>query len=145
MPPNSKVRVSAEQLRKNSPVKTRQPPKAEKRELDRREWDFLTIPKSEIETCYICEFARELTRRSPRALNLYNKWRAGWKGKKRTPQFCEGREAYKEFRKIMTTCFSDFPFVNGGLVSRHLLASVGRKSAGTTGERREQRTSALLE
>jgi hypothetical protein len=93
-------------------VKTNQLPKAEKRELDAKEWDFRPIPKSEIEACYIYEYARELTRRSPRILDLFAQWQAGWSAGKKTHQFSEGRKAYKEFRKIMTVCFPDFPLIN---------------------------------
>jgi hypothetical protein len=94
-------------------VKTNQLPKAEKRELDSKEWDFRSIPQFEIEACHIYEYARELTRRSPRLSDLFAKWQAGWKGRKRTFQFSEGKKAYIEFRKIMTTCFPDFPLING--------------------------------
>jgi len=84
----------------------------EKSELDRKEWDFNLIPKPEIETCFIYEYARELTRRSPRILDLLAQWQAGWSAGKKTRQFSEGRKAYKEFRKIMTACFPDFPLIN---------------------------------
>jgi hypothetical protein len=60
-------------------MKTKQSPKAKKAELDRKEWCFTSIPKPEIETCFIYEYARELARRSPRILDLFTKWRAGWK------------------------------------------------------------------
>jgi hypothetical protein len=86
--------------------------RAEKPELDRTEWDFREIPKTEVEACFIYEYARELTKRSPRILNLFAQWRAGSNAGKKTPQSSIAREAYKEFRKIMTACFPDFPFIS---------------------------------
>jgi hypothetical protein len=93
-------------------VKTKQPPKAKKGKLDRKEWDFRKIPKSEIETCFIYEYSRELARRSPRILALFAQWQAGRRAGERTPQSSKGTEAYKEFRKMMTACFPDFPDIN---------------------------------
>ena len=94
-------------------MKTKQSQRAEKRELDRKEWDFRSIPKFETEACYIYEYARELTRRSPRILKLFVPWQTGRRAGEGTPQFSKGGEAYKEFRKIMTACFPDFPLING--------------------------------
>ena len=93
-------------------MKIKQPPKTENLELDPAESDFRSIPKPEIETCFIYEYARELTKRCPRILSLFAQWQAGWSAGKKTPQFSKAREAYKEFRKIMTACFPDFPLIN---------------------------------
>jgi len=91
---------------------TKQPPKAGKGELDRTEWCFDSLPKPEIETCFIYEYARELAKRSPKILDLWTQSKAGRSVGEKTPQFSEGRKAYKEFRKIMTACFPDFPLIN---------------------------------
>jgi hypothetical protein len=98
-------------------VKTEQPPKAEKDELDRKEWCFNldSVPKPEIEACFIYEYARELVKRSPRIFDLLAKYRAGWNGKKRTPQFLEGWKAYIKFRKIMEACFPGYLILYKGL------------------------------
>jgi hypothetical protein len=88
---------------------TKQPPKAEKGELDRTEWCFDSIPKPEIETCFIYEYARELARRSPKILDLLAQSKAGWSAPAKTPERYEARQADREFRKIMTACFPDFP------------------------------------
>jgi hypothetical protein len=93
-------------------VKTKQPPKAKKGKLDRKEWDFRKISKSEIETCFIYEYARELAKRSPRISALFTQWQAGRRAGETTPEFSNGTKAYKEFRKMMTACFPDFPDVN---------------------------------
>jgi hypothetical protein len=82
---------------------------AEKAELDRKEWDFRLIPKSELEACFIYEYARELARRSPRILDLLAKWKTSWSARKKTPERYEGRKAGMELTKTMTTCFPAFP------------------------------------
>jgi len=91
-------------------VKTQQRPKAEKGELDRNEWDFRSIPKSEIEACFIYEYARELARQSPRISALFAIGQIGCSAGKNTPRFDEGRQAY--IRNIMTACFPEFPTIN---------------------------------
>src|SRR6202030_838117 len=96
-----------------SPVKTQQPPTAEKRELDPKECDFHLVEQFEIEACHIYEYARELTKQTPRILDLFDRWQAGRRAGERTPQFSKARKAYKEVRKIMTACFPDFPLING--------------------------------
>src|SRR6266446_1072477 len=97
----------------NLPVKTKQPPRAKKGKLGRKEWDFRKIPKSEIEACFIYEYARELARRSPEILDLCTQWEAGRSAGKKTPQFSEGRKVCQEFRKTMTDCFPDFLYLYG--------------------------------
>lgn len=94
-------------------MKTKQRPKAEKGELDRKEWDFGSIPKSEIEACFIYEYARELARRSPGILDLFILGQIGWSAGKKTPQFSEGRKVCQEFRKTMTDCVPDFLYLYG--------------------------------
>jgi hypothetical protein len=51
-------------------MKTKQPPKAKKDELDRKEWYFPDLPKAEREAAFIYEYARELEARSPATLDL---------------------------------------------------------------------------
>jgi hypothetical protein len=50
-------------------MKTKQPPKGTRSELDRDEWFFCKIPESELKACFIYEYARELRWRSPAALD----------------------------------------------------------------------------
>ena len=71
---------------------------ANKSELPREEWDFRSVPQSEIETCFIYEYARELVRRSPRILNLRAELKASSTAK-----------TARELIKIMRKCFPDFP------------------------------------
>jgi hypothetical protein len=97
----------------NLPVKTKQPPKAKKGKLDRKEWDFRKIPKPEIEACFIYEYARGLASRSPQTLDLFTQGQAGRSAGKKTPQFSEGRKVCQEFRKTMTDCFPDFLYLYG--------------------------------
>jgi hypothetical protein len=76
-------------------------PGANKPELPREEWDFRdfqSVPQSEIETCFIYEYARELVRRSPRILDLRAELEASPTAK-----------TAKELIKIMNKCFPDFP------------------------------------
>jgi hypothetical protein len=87
------------------PVKTKQRPKPEKDELDRKEWDFSSIPESEIEACFIYEYARELARRSPRISALFAIGQIAC-----SAGHDEGRKAH--IRNIMTACFPDFPTIN---------------------------------
>jgi hypothetical protein len=95
-------------------VKTKQPPKAKKGKLDRKEWDFRKIPKPEIETCFIYEYARELARRSPGILDdPFILGQIGWSARKKTPQLSKGKKVCLEFRKTMTNCFSDFLYLYG--------------------------------
>jgi hypothetical protein len=94
-------------------VKTKQPPKAKKGKLDRKEWDFRKIPKPEIEACFIYEYARELAGRSPEILDLFTQEQAGRSARKKTPQFSEGKKVCQEFRKTMTDCFPDFLYLYG--------------------------------
>jgi hypothetical protein len=97
-------------------VKINQPSTAEDRELDSKEWNFREeeVPKPEVEACFIYEYARELTKRTPRILALFDRWLTGRRAGEKTPQFSAGLTAYKKFRKIMTACFSDFPLINEG-------------------------------
>jgi hypothetical protein len=73
---------------------------ANKSELPREEWDFQSVLQSEIETCFIYEYARELVRRSPRILNLRAELKASWTAK-----------TVEELIKTMDKCFPDFPVV----------------------------------
>jgi hypothetical protein len=92
---------------------TKRRPTAENRKLDPEELDFRSVPQDEIETCYIYEYARELTIRTSKLSNLFKQWLNGRKAGKGTRQFADGLKAYREFRNTMTTCFPDFPLING--------------------------------
>jgi len=93
-------------------VKTKRPPTGEKRKLDPKECDFRSVPQFEIEACHIYEYARELTKQTPRILDLFDRWIAGKRAGEKTPQFSAGLKAYREFRRVMTVCFPDFPLIN---------------------------------
>ena len=82
---------------------------AKKSELDRTEWNFRSIPKSEVETCFIYEYARELVRRSPRISDLLARWKAGCKAREKTPEWYEGNKACIELIKALNICFPDCP------------------------------------
>ena len=109
-----KVRFPVTERRINSSGITKQQPKAKAREPAPKEHYYPPIPKSEIEACCIYEYARELTMQSPLVLDLFTKWRAGWRGKKQTHRLPEALKAYREFGKIMTALLPDLPFINGG-------------------------------
>jgi hypothetical protein len=83
--------------------------KAEKSELDRKEWDFREIPKTEVEACFIYEYARELARRSPRIFDLLATWQAGWSAPKRSAKKDQGRKVGMELTKTLNACFANFP------------------------------------
>jgi hypothetical protein len=51
-------------------MKIKKGSKAKPRELDRKEWYFLKIPKAEMKAAFIYEYARELASRSPASLDL---------------------------------------------------------------------------
>jgi hypothetical protein len=67
-----------------------------KSELPREEWDFQSVAQSEIETCFIYEYARELVRRSPRISDLWVKLKVNITA-----------NAFREFSKIMDKCLPD--------------------------------------
>jgi len=69
---------------------------ANKSELPREEWDFRSVHQSEIETCFIYEYARELVRRSPRISDLCAKLKANVTA-----------SAFGEFSKIIDKCLPD--------------------------------------
>ena len=69
---------------------------ANKPELPREEWDFRSVPQSEIETCFIYEYARELVRRSPRISDLWAKLKANITA-----------SVFHEFTKIINKCLPD--------------------------------------
>jgi hypothetical protein len=73
-----------------------------KDEVGADEWDFNSIPKGEVEACFIYEYARELTKRSPRLLDLRAWAKAGSSAPKRSSN---GKKAYSEFGKLMLACF----------------------------------------
>jgi hypothetical protein len=83
----------------------------EKREVVPEELDFRCVPQAEIEACYIYEYARELTMRTPKLVALFKRWCAGTSAEKGTRRFSNGLRAYRKFRKIMTACFPDFPVI----------------------------------
>jgi hypothetical protein len=66
---------------------------ANKPDLPREEWDFQSVPQSEIETCFIYEYARELVRRSPQISDLWAKLKANITA-----------SAFDEFSKIIDKC-----------------------------------------
>jgi hypothetical protein len=94
-------------------VKANPQPKPKKHTTVSKGHYFLSIPESEIEGCYIYEYACEVTLRSPRVLGLFTKWRVGCSGKKQIRRLPEAVKAYRDFRKIMTAFFPDFPFIDG--------------------------------
>src|SRR5215471_10524392 len=80
-----------------------------KRELAPEEWDFRSVPRSEIETCFIYEYGRELVKRSPRILDLLAKCKTSFNAPQKTPERHQGRKAFFELAKVMRKCFPDFP------------------------------------
>jgi hypothetical protein len=99
--------ISERERERDFPLKREQGP--EKSEPDQKEWDFREIPKTEVEACFIYEYARELARRSPRIFDLLAKWQAGWSTSKRSVKKAEGRKAGMELTKTLNACFADFP------------------------------------
>jgi hypothetical protein len=88
---------------------TKQRPKAQKVQLDPKEWNFISIPQPEIEACFIYEYARELARR----LDSFILGQIDCSAGKKTPQLSNGKKVCLEFRKTITNCFSDFLYLYG--------------------------------
>jgi len=81
-----------------------QPPNGKRDELGPSEWDFRSIPRTEVEACFIYEYARELL--TQRLVDLRARANADSNALKMTAESSKEGNPCFEFSEIMVACFA---------------------------------------